>query len=46
MLYCIEELRQTLWYIVERWVMCINNEWILREEMEETEEDFFIKMQR
>jgi hypothetical protein len=46
MLYCIEELRQTMWHIVERWVMCINNERVLCEEMEEKEDDFFIKMRR
>ena len=44
MLYCIQELRQTLWFIVERWVMCIDNERVLREEMEE--KDFIQKMTR
>jgi hypothetical protein len=44
MLYCIQELRYTLWFIVEHWVMCIDNECVLREEQEE--EDFIKKMTR
>lgn len=47
MLYCIKELQETMWFIVEHWIMCIDNERVLREE--EQEEDakwFFIKMKR
>ena len=44
MLYCITELRETLWFIVERWVLCIDNERVIREEMED--EEFIQKMRR
>ena len=44
MLHCIQELRETLWFIVERWVLCINNMRVIREEMED--EEFLQKMNR
>lgn len=44
MLYCMIELRETVWFIVERWIMCIDNVRVLREEMED--EEFIQKMSR
>jgi hypothetical protein len=44
MLYCITELRETLWFIIERWIMCIDIERVIREEMED--EEFIQKMNR
>ncbi len=44
MLYCIQELRLSFWVIIERWILCIDNERVLREEGEE--EDFIMKMNR
>jgi hypothetical protein len=44
MLYCIQELRDTLWFIVERWVLCIDNMRVIREERED--EEFLQKMNR
>jgi hypothetical protein len=38
------ELRETVWFIVERWIMCIDNVRVLREEMED--EEFIQKMSR
>ena len=43
MLYCIIELRHTLQFIFERWFMCINNERVLQEEIDENYET---KMER
>lgn len=43
MLYCILELRETFQFILERWCMCINNERVLQEEMDE---NFETKMER
>ena len=44
MLYCLFELRETLWFIVERWFFCIDNKRVLLEEMED--EEFIQKMNR
>jgi hypothetical protein len=44
MLYCLIELRETLWFIVERWIMCIDIERVIREERED--EMFIQKMNR
>jgi hypothetical protein len=44
MLYCIEELRVTLWFILENWVFRIDNKRVLREE--EANIDFIEKMKR
>jgi hypothetical protein len=44
MFYCLIELRETLWFIVERWVLCIDNIRVIREEKED--EEFIQKMDR
>jgi len=43
MIYCIEELRITFWFILEKWIFGIDNARVLREE---EEEEFIAKMNR